>query len=354
MNARHFAISWLGRARDAAVMMLEDPSRRLGTVPYPMPQSLSAYIDSLDERTGLVWPQPPAVKPIKATPACQPLPGIKAVTWAVYGTLLRIDTGRLHVVHPQALRMQIALQKTIEEFKFWGSMSRKPGQPWEYMLRQYTEIVEDRRLAATAVKGDVPEINAVDLWDKLIERLERNEYQWDRGVYGDRGELALKVAYFFHASLQGVAAADGIVDVLSQLQAQGIPQGIISDGQPFTLAQTLRAFGKQRKLGSVSEVLTPKLVILSSQVGVRQPSASLYRAAAEACACVGLQPAQVLHVSHRLEDDLAPAKRAGFRTALVVADANCTQVDKAALRDPEQRPDRLVTDLGQVRQIVGV
>ena len=28
--------------------------------------------------------------------------------------------------------MQIALQKTIEEFKMWHSMSRKPGQPWDH------------------------------------------------------------------------------------------------------------------------------------------------------------------------------------------------------------------------------
>ena len=319
-----------------------------------MGKALSEYIALLDERNDLTWPQPPAVKPLKATPACPPLAGIKCVLWSVYGTLLRIDTGELHVIHPQELRMSIALEKTIEEFKMWGSMSRKPGQPWEYMLKQYSKLVEDRRLAATARKGDVPEVDAVDLWDKLIERLERNEYEWDEELYGDRKDLALKAAYFFHASLQGVAAAEGAVDLLSGLQAAGIRCGLLGDGQFFTLAQTLRALGEQRKLGSVGEVLTPNLVLLSSQVGVRTPSASLFEAASEALSRSGLKPSETLYVSHRLKTELAPAKQAGIRTALVAADANCTQVDKSDLKDAEKRPDRLVTSLGQVRQIVGV
>lgn len=319
-----------------------------------MAKSLAEYIALLDDRPGLVWPQPPAVRPLKATPSLAPLPGIRAVTFSLYGTLLRIDTGELHIVHPQSLRMQIALQKTIEEFKFWGSMTRKPGQPWEYFLRQYTELVENARLAATARKGDVPEIDVVDVWDKLIERLERNEYQWDRGLYGERRDLALKVAYFFHANLQGVAPASNALLLLDHLRAGGLRAGLICDAQPFSVAQMLRAFGSVRKLASLGDVLVPPLVVASFQVGARHPSGSLWRAAVQSVSEAGLEPSQVLHVSHRLEAELVPARQFGFRTALVASDENCTRVDKTTLRDPERKPDRLVTDLLQVRQLAGI
>jgi FMN phosphatase YigB (HAD superfamily) len=162
------------------------------------------------------------------------------------------------------------------------------------------------------------------------------------------------VAYFFHASLQGVAAAPGAVALLDQLRAAGLRAGAFGDGQQFTLAQTLRAFRSERKLADVGDVLTPQFVVLSYQSGVRQPSASLSQALVAALAAVGLEPRQVLHVSHRLEADLVPARQAGFRTALVAADENCTHVDKAVVRDPERRPDRLITDLLQIRQIAGV
>lgn len=321
-----------------------------------MPQSLSQYLDWLDDRTDLVWPRPPAVKPLKATPLTDPLPGLRAVTWNPYGTLLRIDTGRLHLLHPQGLRMQVALQKTIEEFNLWGSMSRKPGQPWEYLLQQYTRLVEDVQLTGGGGvrKGDVPEVDAVAVWDKLIERLERNAYQYDRGQYGERSELALKIAYFFHASLQGVAAGDGAAETLLRLVQGGLRVGLLGEGQGFTTAQLLRALRQQRTIGSVGDVLTPDSGVLSCQAGVRPPSPSLYRAAAERFARVGIQPSQVLHVSARLVEDLAAARQAGFCTALVAADAHCTHVDKTDVRDPEKRPDRLITALPQLLQIVGV
>jgi FMN phosphatase YigB (HAD superfamily) len=319
-----------------------------------MAKSLAEYIDWLDERPGLVWPQPPAVKPLKATPFLKPLPGIRALTWELYGTLLRIDTGRLHLLHPQPLRMQIALQKTIEEFNFWNSMSRKPGQPWEYLLRQYTEVVENLQLTTKADKGDVPHIDAAQVWEKLIERLTRNEYEWDRGLYGDLDELAHKVAYFFHSSLQGVAAADGVVDLQQRLLHAGIRQGLLADAHSFSVAQTVRAFRRLGSIAAIGDVVSPGCQFLSCTVHARKPSPSLYRHAVEQFGRMGIGPSEVLHVTHRLEDDLVAAKQAGLRTALVVADANCTQVDKDAVRDPASRPDRLLTNLAQLPEVLGI
>ena len=139
-----------------------------------MAKTLSEYLDSLDERTDLIFPKAPRAKPIKATPSIKPLPDTKVVLWSVYGTLLTIDSGQLLHQHPQELRMQIALQKTIEEFKMWFSMSRKPGQPWVYMLQQYSSIVEEQRMLATAQKGDTREVDSAIVWAKLIERLQRH------------------------------------------------------------------------------------------------------------------------------------------------------------------------------------
>ena len=102
--------------------------------------SLREYATWLHERQ-LLWPAAPQTEPAKATPYLAPLPGIKAVTWNVYGTLLTIADGQLLLQHPQAIRMQIAMEKTIQEFNMWGSMTRRPGQPWEYFLPKYNTAV---------------------------------------------------------------------------------------------------------------------------------------------------------------------------------------------------------------------
>ncbi len=319
-----------------------------------MPKSLSEYLDWLHSRDELIWPRPPAAKPLKATPFLKPLPGTRAVVWAIYGTLLRIDGGRLYHIHPQQLRMQIALEKTIEEFNMWHSMSRKPGAPWEYMLQQYTKAIEEDQLRPTQKKGDQREVDTCRIWQKLIDRLQRNEYQYDTSFYGEPEDLACKVAYFFHASLQGVAATEGIGEVLRQVAGTGMRQAALDDGQAFTAAQLLRALQQQSLINSLAEVFTGGAVTVSAEQHVRKPSKTLFAAGFAPLLKSGVQPHEILYVSHRLEDDLAAAKEFGVRTALFAGDAVVCQVQPASVRDPALKPDRLLTNLGQIGQILGV
>lgn len=314
--------------------------------------SLAAYLEELHQRPDLIWPQAPAPVPLKVTPATKPLSGIKAVTWTVYGTLLSIDQGRLLHTHPQEIRMQIALEKTIKEFNMWYSMTRKMGQPWEGLLIQYKRICEDLEMKGTRRKGDFPEIDSLIVWRKIIERLQQKEFSYDVGKYGDLDDFAAKVAYFFHASLQGVTAAEGTRDTLGLLTMSGIRQGLLADGQAFTLPQLLHALNQQGGVGSMTEVLSPSLTVLSHQIKLRKPSPSFYETAVKTFANLGIRPEEVLHVSHRLKDDLALAKKLGFRTALYAADQNTCQVTSSDVRNPDFKPDRLISQISQVREIV--
>ena len=101
-----------------------------------MALSLDQYATYLDTR-GLPWPAAPQPVAPKVRPHIQPLKGVKAVLWTVYGTLLAIPEGDLKFEVENDFMMNVALDKTIHEFKMWGSMSRKPGQPSEYMREIY-------------------------------------------------------------------------------------------------------------------------------------------------------------------------------------------------------------------------
>jgi FMN phosphatase YigB (HAD superfamily) len=319
-----------------------------------MALSLSEYLENLHQRPDLLWPKPPPLNPLKATPSCQPIPGIKLVTWSIYGALLHIDEGRLMHLHPQEFRMQIALEKTIKEFNMWNSMSRKPGQPWEYMLRQYKTILEEAGMVSTRRKGDVPELDSRKIWRKIIERLVKNEYAWEESTLGDLDEFAAKVACFFHACLQGTEALPGARDTLLQLMHSGIRCGLLTDAQVFSMPQLLHDFRQQGPIGSLADILSPDLLLLSSQVGLKKPSETLYQQARQQFEQRQISPEQVLHVSHRLQDDLAVAKKYGFHTVLFAADKNSCRVQAADVRNPDWKPDRLITEIRQIRDIVGV
>lgn len=318
-----------------------------------MPQSLAEYAEWLAERN-LRWPAPPKFEPVNAAPYIKPLADIKAVAWDIYGTLLRITDGELMFVHPQAVRMEIALDKTIQEFNMWQSMSRKPGAPWEYMLQMYERAYDELRLQGSGRKGELVEIDAAKIWRKILDKLDKNDFRYDVGQYGDFDEFSEKIAYFFHSALQGVEAAPSAAATLTMISDAHLPQGLIADAQGLTQTQLLRGLHAQGTLADRAVWFDRSLVTLSYLEGVRKPSKSLYVTAATRFQQRGIRPENVLFISSRLREDLIVAKAAGFRTALYAGEKLSLSATASDLRDPTTKPDRLLTQLPQLRDILGI
>lgn len=319
-----------------------------------MPKTLMEYADWIYEREDLIWPSAPKIVPVKATPSIKPLPGIRAVTWSIYGTLLRISDGCLLFDHPEPLKMQVALEKTVHEFNMWYSMTRRPGAPWEHMLEQYSRVLTEYRMAGRQHKGDFPEIDSGAIWRKLLGRLEQKDYEYQESVYGSIEELSDKVAYFFHASLQGVVASRHALKTLSAVSQAGIRQGLLADAQCFTMVQLLRALKAQGKLPPLDDLFSTDCMTLSFQERVRKPSNSLYKTCVKQFKELGIAPQEVLHIGTRLRDDLAFAKGAGLRTALFAGDQTSLQATKEDLKNANLKPDRLLTDLLQIRDVLSI
>lgn len=317
-----------------------------------MAKSLQEYAAWLDTRKDLIWPQPPPFAAANAKPTLKPIADIKAVIWNLYGTLLRITDGSLMLLHYKEIRMQVALEKTIAEFNMWNSMTRRPGAPWEYMLQKYKGILEEMEMVA-ANSGDFPQPNAVKIWRRLLSMLEQKEYEYDVQFYGDMDELAEKVAYFFQSCLQGIEASPNAVTALKSVADAGLTQGLLSDGQPFTLLQTLRAFSAQDKLPPLNSLFDPACLVLSYQPGVRKPSASLYHNCVQRLAAKGIQPQETLYVSNQLQGDLVIAKQFGIRTVLYAGDKTTLKATGPEIRHSELRPKRLLTDLSQISDLIG-
>src|SRR5215471_21643718 len=211
-----------------------------------MPLSLEQYAAYLDTRD-LPWPAPPEVDRPRVKPHLVRLPQVRAVTWNVYGTLLAISGGDLVFQHPNDFVMNVALDKTVQEFRMWASMSRKPGQPADYMKIIYEQVLDEQRLAPPGEKH--PEVAADRLWESIIKKLFQKDYQFDASFYGSLNEYSRKVAYFFHASLQGTCCYPGAAAALRHVAGAGLAQGLCADGQCFTTVQLQRGLAAQEPVG---------------------------------------------------------------------------------------------------------
>jgi FMN phosphatase YigB (HAD superfamily) len=311
-------------------------------------QQYATYLDTRD----LPWPAPPEIDRPKARPHLVRLDDIRCVLWNVYGTLLAVAGGELRFDHPQKFVMDVALDKTIQEFKMWGSMSRKPGQPADYMRVIYDQVLLEQRGISGPGGEKHPEVCADRVWEAIVKKLLQKDYRWDAGFYGALNELGRKVAYFFHASLQGTACYPGAAEALRTLSEYHITQGLAADGQCFTEVQLQRGLEAQDTEAKYDEWIDPALRVLSFEVRGRKPSERLFRQALDALAERDITPDQVLHVGSRIAQDIVPARKLGMKTALFAGDKASLQATPEQLKEAASRPDVLLTELGQLAEVV--
>jgi FMN phosphatase YigB (HAD superfamily) len=315
-----------------------------------MALTLEQYASYLDTRD-LHWPAVPPRDRVKARPHLTRLREIRVVLWNLYGTLLALPGGELWFTHPEAFMMTVALEKTVQEFKMWGSMTRKPGQPSDYFGHLYQQILSEQRMLPSPGEK-YPETIADHLWEALIKKLIQKEYHFDAGFYGSLNEFSRKVAYFFHASLQGTAAYDGAAVALHEASGRGMLQGLLADAQSFSTVQLQRGLTTQDADTRLKDVFSPNLFFLSFEQRSRKPSEKLFRHAQSTLEELGVEPARVLHVGSSVTRDLVPARKVGFRTALFAGDRLSLQATADQLKDPNSRPDVLLTELDQLAEVL--
>jgi hypothetical protein len=317
-----------------------------------MALNLQQYADYLDTRPDLPWPAPPKATPIRAKPHLARLPQVRCVLWNAYGTLLAIPHGELLFLHDNAFIMNNALDKTVQEFKMWASMSRKPGQPADYLHSQYKQLLTEQQ-SVTGGGERHPEAQAERVWEGLLKRLMQKDYKFDASFYGSLNELSRKVAYFFHASLQGTACYEGATRALRHVHDAGLSQGLLADGQCFTTVQLQRGLTAQDADAKLADLLTDGLTALSADIRGKKPSERLFRRAVELLQEKDISPNEVLHVGSRIQQDLIPAKRLGMLTALFAGDKGSLQATPEQLKEASSRPDVLLTELEQLAEVVG-
>lgn len=316
-----------------------------------MPLTLEQYVERLDARTELPWPKAPPIDPPKAKPKLTQMP-IRCVFWTVYGTLVAVPTGELLFEHPTDFVTDAALDKVIKEFKMWQSMSRKPGAPAAQLKEMYQKALTHLRMAGSGGEKH-PEVQGERAWDDVVKKLQQKEYTFDALAYGSIDDYAKKIAYFYHASIQGSGPYPGAADAVRMIAEGGRSQGLLADGQAFTAAQLQRCMKVQDPDFETDAYFPAAMRIISGEKKAKKPSDTLFKLAAQAAAAKGISPGEVLHVGSNLVRDIAPAKKAGFRTALFAGDKNSVAATPEQFKDPATRPDVMVTELAQVLEVFG-
>jgi len=315
-----------------------------------MALSLEQYARYLGSRK-LRWPAAPALVPPDLSPRLEEMPEVRAVTWSVYGTLVAIAGGGLSYRLEEGWRAELAMDRVVQEFRLWPAMTRKPVKPGEQLAGLYKTILERTHMERSGGSASgYPEMKVEAVWKTILSRLLRNGYQYDGSFYGPPVQYGQKIAYFFHRCLQGTGPYEGAYEVLRELKSRGLGMGIVADGQCFTPIQLHEALAGQGPLTALEDLFDSQSYSFQSRA--RKPADRVFRAVLRTFAQRDIRPDQVLHVGSDPKADVFGARQVGMRAALLVSNQETLDAIGTLPERGNRRPDVLLTDLRQIRQVL--
>ncbi len=139
-----------------------------------------------------------------------------------------------------------------------------------------------------------------------------------------------------------VTPMPGAAETLRRLAAKGIPLGLISNAQFYTVPVLEEALGATlTDLG-----IDPELCCLSYLERRAKPDPWLFEVLRDELARRGIPAAEVLYVGNDVRNDIDPARATGFRTALFAGDPKSLRLRGRSLDDCGA--DQVIRDLREL------
>jgi len=269
--------------------------------------------------------------PTEASASLQAISGIRAALFDIYGTMLVSGSGDVGTV-------ATAPGSAVEAaFAHLGVRLQTTGESLAGLL---IETIQASHARASEQGVEYPEIDIVEIWRETVAAAQDRGWLATDVPLSDYERLALE----YEVCANPVWTMPGLADCLKRLVAQQLHLGIISNAQFFSLPIFPAITG-----ATVVEIgFDPKLLFLSYQYGQAKPGDFLFDLARDSLSRRGISPGEVIYIGNDMLNDILPAQRAGFRTALFAGDARSLRLRDGDDRVKAIRPDIIVTTLSEL------
>lgn len=274
--------------------------------------------------------------PTDTAPRLDPVAGIRAVVFDIYGTLFASGSGDVGTVAEHT--GTAALYATLDAA---GVLAPGAGHLDAGVMDQV--IREDH--AASRDRGiEFPEVDILHIWRQLLNRLGSAV----RTDVADERTLRL-LAMDYECRTNPVWPMPGLEGTLGELERRDLPLGIVSNAQFYTPL----LFPALLKENLPSLGFDPALCAFSYRLGEAKPSLRLFQEVLEPMKSRhGIEPDQILYVGNDLLKDIWPASRLGLRTVLFAGDQRSLRWREDDPRCADTRPDAVITQLAQLQDIL--
>lgn len=272
-------------------------------------------------------------QPTETAAVLNRLPGIRAVLFDIYGTLLLSGAGDITLQTGTSSddAFRAALGECGVRESALASLSAKLLQ----------ETIAEHHAAGRAQGIEFPEVDIVSVWKDVLPKIATASDE--SGVIPADVDLD-RLAVEYEVRTNPVWPMPDTLECLRTLQGRGLPLGIVSNAQAMTPKLFPALLDKSlAELGFHSD-----LQFFSYRYKESKPGSTLFAAAADALAQLGIAPHEAVFVGNDMLKDVWGAAQLGFRTILFAGDARSLRLCPNDPRVQQCEPDAIVTDLNSV------
>jgi putative hydrolase of the HAD superfamily len=246
---------------------------------------------------------------------------IRCILFDIYGTLFISGSGDIGGAKGESYPSE-NLENLLNTF----GIQQTPRE----ILNRFFATIETTHQTLKEKGVDFPEVEIDRIWMRVLEI--------------DDLHTARTFAMEFEWIVNPVYPMPNLQKTISTCKALNVLLGIISNAQFYT-PYLFKWF-----LDSSPEDVGfhPDLIFYSYKLGYAKPSFFMFDVAAEELEKMGVSPHSVLYVGNDRLNDIYPAKKAGFRTALFAGDARSLRLRENDPRCKDLSADIVITDLIQI------
>ena len=284
------------------------------------------------------------LRPVDPIPTQQParlhtLSDIRWVVFDIYGTVLTSAAGE--VAAPDETGADDCESSLLKAFQMTAARygcgtGPKAGSA---LAKGFYDLIETEHLRNSSIHRVYPEVDIRSVWEKAF---------FDQKCPSLSTDNIEEAALRFELAVNPVWPMPNAARVFRQLKIAGYQLGIVSNAQFYTplVLETL--------LQDTLENLGFSVTVWSYEIGTAKPSLSLFHRflAAARHSEPGLSARNILYIGNDMRNDVDPARKLGFRTALFAGDKRSLRLRENDLELESVRPDVVLTDLRQITDVV--
>ncbi len=266
-----------------------------------------------------IKPLLPIPTPIK--PGGEIEENIGCILFDIYGTLFISSSGDISIAQRQSPQSR--------NFKRLMDKYHLKTEP-QIVLNAFFSAIDDEHERLKKKGVDFPEVEIERIWSKVLEIEALDEAR----TFAMEFEMIVNPAY----------PMPNLEKMLSACRQSPIQMGIISNAQFYTPYLFHWFFDSDPEgLG-----FNRDLIFYSYKTGYAKPSTAMFETAAKRLGDMDIPAHSVLYIGNDMLNDVLPAVKTGFKTALFAGDARSLRLRKDHPECQNLSPDIYVTDLIQL------